>query len=299
MCCFLIKTLYATLSIVVILCTSAVHSAEIETDGQSKKYALLVGGGVSKQDTFESFYTNIEYVSDSLKQMGYRDENVKILFFGGNTPTHPIVEGDATKNGFIEELILLENEIDSNDSLIIFRAGHGIIDLVLKKYDSFPKIKDRVELEGLGNRETIAMMRFPDGDLSYFELGERLCRIKAKQIIVVLNQCFAGQFTDITKIVENSVVISETRENEFAFYQTRDTIRWKYDVWPFVKCFFDGFLHNSSKTGKKSVYYAFQYMLLCNPHIDGIPVQADRPLLKENPLIKYGSELKEGTVFIY
>ena len=109
------------LSIVAILYTYSVHSTEIEADGLLNKYALLVGGGVSKQDTFESFYTNIEYVLNSLKQMGYRDENVKILFFGGNTLTHPIVEGDATKNGFIEELILLENEIDSNDSLIIFR----------------------------------------------------------------------------------------------------------------------------------------------------------------------------------
>jgi len=284
------------LLIVVILHTYPVHSTEIETDGQPNKYALLVGGGIVKHDTFESFYTNIEY---SLKQMGYRDENVKILFFGGNTPSHPIVEGDATKTGFVEELILLENEIDSKDSLIIFRAGHGIIDLVLNKHDSFPKINDGIEFERFENRETIAMMRFPDGDLSYIEFGEKLRKIKAKQIIVVLNQCFAGQFTDITKIVKNSVVISETREVEFAFNQTRDTLKWQYDVWSFVKCFFDGFLHNSSRVGKISVWHAFQYMLLCNPHIDGIPVQADRPLLKENPKIKYGSKLKEGTVFIY
>ena len=62
-----------------------------------------------------------------------------------------------------------------------------------------------------------------------------------------------------------------------------------------MKCLFDGFLH---KEEKQSVYNAFQYMLKCNPNIEGIPIQADRPLLKENPQIKYGRDLKKGTVYI-
>ena len=49
---------------------------------------------------------------------------------------------------------------------------------------------------------------------------------------------------------------------------------------------------------KKSVFDAFQYMLSCNPNIEGIPIKADRPLLKETPMIKYGRGLRIGTVYI-
>ena len=52
------------------------------------------------------------------------------------------------------------------------------------------------------------------------------------------------------------------------------------------------------KGEKQSVFNAYQYLLKCNPYIKGVPVHADRPLLKENPQIKYGSSLKKGTVHI-
>ena len=127
------------------------------------------------------------------------------------------------------------------------------------------------------------------------EFQERLARIKAKQIVVILNQCFSGQFTDIALKLNNTVIISQA---DLAIHQTLKTLSWEHDEWPFVKCLFDGFLHNGIKEKKKSVYNAFQYMLKCNPNIEGIPIQADRPLLKENPQIKYGRGLKKGTVYI-
>lgn len=131
--------------------------------------------------------------------------------------------------------------------------------------------------------------------LSRLEFQERLARIKAKKIVVILNQCFSGQFTDIALKLNNTVIISQA---DLAIHQTIKTLRWKQDEWPFVKCLFDGFLHNGIKEEKQSVYNAFQYMLKCNPNIEGIPIQADRPLLKENPQIKYGRGLKKGTVYI-
>jgi hypothetical protein len=62
-----------------------------------KKYALLTGWGVTERDNFESFYNNIEYVYKSLKKLGYYDEDIIILFYGGKTPNHPVVEDNATK----------------------------------------------------------------------------------------------------------------------------------------------------------------------------------------------------------
>ena len=254
-------------------------------------YALLIGGGVTERDNFESYYKNIVYVSNILKKIGYRDKDIKILFYKGNTPYHPIVESEATKENFINELRELANIIDSNDSLLIFRSGHGKVNLV---FDKFANNRHGFGIESVKCIGTISFMRFPDGDISHLEFQEILKNIGAKQIVVILNQCFAGQFADITESLNNTVVISETDKSEFAI----NDLRRKSDEWAFVKCLFDGFLQNGTKGQKQSVYNAFQYMLRCNPCIEGIPVQADRPLLKEHPQIKYGSELEKGSVYI-
>lgn len=280
-------------------CISLTHSIENREAVEHKKYALLVGGGTTDYDSFNSFYKNIEYVSKALNKMGYMDNEIKILFYGGQTPDHLIVEGDATKKILLEELRHLESTVNSKDSLLIFRSGHGHINLTFEKHETISKIEDRVEFGGLKCTGTKAVMNFPDGDLGYLEFEESLRKIKAKQIIVVLSQCFAGQFADITMNLKKTVVISETGESGLAFNQTRKTIRWHHDVWPFVKCLFDGFLINSANDLKQSVSEAFLYMFSCNPYIEGIPIQADRPLMKETPVIKYGSLLIKGTVYIY
>lgn len=141
-------------------------------------------------------------------------------------------------------------------------------------------------------------MQFPDGNLSWIELREMLMGINGKQIVLILNQCYSGQFTNIALKLENMVIVTETNEIEIALNQNRKTIRWKHDEWPFVRCLFDGFLENYKRNGKHTIFDAFQYMLKCNPNVVGIPVQADRPLLKATPQIKYGKKLKIGTVFI-
>ncbi len=250
-------------------CISLTYSIENREPVKHKKYALLVGGGTTNRDSFESFYKNIEYVSKALNKMGYFDEEINILFYGGKTPDHLIVESDATKKILIEELQHLESIMDLKDSLLIFRSGHGHINLTFEKHETFSKIQDGVEFGGLKCTGTKAVMNFPDGDLSYLEFEESLGKIKAKQIIVVLSQCFAGQFVDITMNLKNTVVISETGESGLAFNQTRKTIRWQHDVWPFVKCLFDGFLINSANGVRQSVSDAFIYMFNCNPHIEG------------------------------
>ena len=264
-------------------------------NNEPQKYALLIGGGATEWDNLESFYKNIEYVSNTLRKLGYYDEDIKILFYGGRTSYHPIVEGNAFKENFINELSHLGNTIDSNDSLIIFRSGHGMVELI---YEKFPTNKNGLGIESTKCVGTEAVMKFPDGNLSYLEFQEILGRIKGKQIVVILNQCFSGQFVDIAMSLKNTVVIAETRETQLAINQTRETVRWKYEEWPFVKCLFDGFLQNVTKGQKQSVFNAYQYLLKCSPNIEGIPVKADRPLLKENPQIKYGSSLKKGTVYI-
>ena len=110
-------------------------------NNEPQKYALLIGGGATEWDNLESFYKNIEYVSNTLRKLGYYDEDIKILFYGGRTSYHPIVEGNAFKENFINELSHLGNTIDSNDSLIIFRSGHGMVELIYEKFPTTNTVK--------------------------------------------------------------------------------------------------------------------------------------------------------------
>ena len=261
-------------------------------------FALLIGGGTADFDNHSSFYKNIEYAASSLQQMGYDDKYVKILFYGGKSSSYPLVDDEATKRNVIAELRRYEKIIDEKDSLLIFRSGHGIIELVFEKYSILApngKATEKVSRKVIG---TAAVMDFSDGSLSYLQFQESLKRIKAKQIILILNQCYSGQFTEIASNVDNTLIVSETDEVGIAFYDKRKTKRWRSEVWPFVKCMFDGFLLSNYAVQQKSVFAAFEYMMLCNPNIEGLSVIPDRPLLKEIPQIKYGKGLTKGEVYI-
>jgi len=265
---------------------------------ESIKYALLIGGGLCELDNFNTFYKNIEYVANSLKQLGYNDNNVKILFYGGRSSNYPLIEEDATRSNVIAELMFYERIIDPNDSLLIFRSGHGMIELVDAKYGILSNsriVSENIIPNIIG---TVAVMSFPDGPLSYLEFQEFLGRIKARQIIVILSQCYSGQFVEITTKLANTVVVSETEEVGIAFTTNRTVKIWNHEVWPFVKCIFDGFLLGGYCESKQSVLTAFEYMLSCNPNVNGLPLKADRPLLRETPQIKYGKGLTKGAVYI-
>lgn len=274
------------------------NAQELMGHNESKKYALLIGGGTSQRDTCESYYKNIQYFAMTLKKMGYDDKNIKILFYGGRTKGHPIVEGDATKTSILNELSYFGEKIDSNDTLIIFRSGHGMVELIFEKYGILSKNERVPEIDNIKILGTAAVMIFPDGSMSYLEFQQKLEKIEGKHIVVILNQCFSGQFTDIAMNLGHTVVISETNKVEIAFKRTKKTKNSEHTVWPFVKCICDGFLKKSNGEKKQSVINAFQYMLKCNPNVNGIPIQEGRPLWKESPQIKYGSELIKGSIYI-
>ncbi len=274
------------------------YAQEVMGYNESKKYALLIGGGSSQHDTCESYYKNIQYFANTLKKLSYDDKDIKILFYGGRTQDHPIVEGDATKISVMNELSYFGEKIDSNDTLIIFRSGHGIVELIFEKYGILSKNERVPEIDNIKIFGTAAVMIFPDGSLSYLEFQQKLEKIKGKHIVVILNQCFSGQFTDITLNIKHTVVISETNEVEIAFRRKKKIKNSDHTVWPFVKCICDGFLKKSKGEKKQSVFNAFQYMLKCNPNVNGILIQDDRPLWKESPQIKYGSGLTKGSIYI-
>jgi hypothetical protein len=242
-----------------------------------QKYALIVGGGTNECDNYESFYANILYVNNVLMKLNYSDDQITVLFFGGEKSKYN--KSCATKEKFIDELWKFVDIIDSNDSLLIVRSGHGTLEFI--------------------GEATIGVMNFPDGRLSSFEFMEIIKKINAKQIVIILNQCFCGQFADISINIPNVLVVSETKGTEVAVHESRKTVRWQHKEWPFIKCLFDGFLQESKLGKKTSVFESFQYMLNCNPNTKGVPIQADRPLLKEHPIITYGTGLKKGSVYIY
>lgn len=281
-----------------ILCFYILVIALKNGPNESQKYALLIGGGVTKNDTFGGYYKNIEYVVNTLRKLGYDDGYIKILFYDGKSSGNLIIEGNATKKRVTEELSHFEKIIDSNDSLLIFRSGHGIIQLIFEKYGILSMNEHVPENGNMKVIGTASVMRFPDGSMSDLEFQEKLGRIRAKQIVVILNQCFSGGFTNIANKLDNTVIISETEEVGIAFTLKRSSKRWRYNEWPFVKCICDGFLENKRSGEKQSVFEAFNYMIKCNPYVEGVGIHPDRPLLKERPQINYGRSLKKGSVYI-
>jgi hypothetical protein len=259
----------------------------------------LIGGGTTVADDFDSYYKNIEYVDDVLRKMGYDARNVRILFFGGKTAEHTIVEGKATRENVLAEIGHLEQRITSDDTLVIFRCGHGTIELIFEKFGILNRGEQVPENEPARIIGTAAVMCFPDGCLSYLEFQEALRRIRARQIVVILNQCYSGQFTEMAAVLDNTVVVSQAGEVGIGFFCNYKTKRWQHPVWPFVKCLFDGLLLHSAGAPKRSLLDAFEYMQSCNPNVAGRSVRADRPLLKEEPQIKYGRNLQRGSVHIY
>jgi hypothetical protein len=281
----LISLFFAPLNVLPSSDIEEFKNAEENEHIQSERYALLFGGGFNNKNNLESFYTNIEYVYDALRQLGYKKKNIKTLFFGGETPKRPIIEGEATRKRLLTELDNFAAVMGSEDSLLLFRSGHGIIELVFDKHSQM-------------SPGTEAVMQLSDGCLSPTELQEKLLKIQCEQIIFILSQCFSGPFTEIAKNIDNIVIITETDALGYAIHQTQMKTGWKYAAWPFVKCLFDGFLDQNSEASARSVAYAFAYMLEKNPNIIGFPIRADRPLLKENPQIRYGKKLIKGTVYL-
>lgn len=263
----------------------ALKNTEEHEHNQSEHYAILLGGGFNRKNNLESFYRNIEYVYDTLRQLGYKKKNIKTLFWGGVTPLRPIIDGEATRKRLLTELDNLAAIVGPEDSLLLFRSGHGIIELVFDKDSEM-------------SSGTEAVMQLSDGNLGSTELQAKLENIKCKHIILILSQCFSGLFTEIAKNIDNIVIVTETDALGYAIHQTQMKTGWEYEVWPFVKCLFDGFLDRNTRAHGQSVAYAFEYMLKKNPNIIGVPIRADRPLLKENPQIRYGVKLKTGTVYL-
>jgi hypothetical protein len=281
----LISIFLAPLCILSALDKKESTSFEARKYSQPQQYALLLGGGFNSQNNLESFYKNIAYVYEALRDLGYKKENIITLFFRGATAARPIIDGEATRKRFLKELDNLAALLGPEDSLLIFRSGHGIIELVFD--------------ENLGKSNgTEAVMQLSDGNLSSTDLQAKLDKIDCKHIVLILSQCFSGLFADIARNIDNIVVVTETDALGYAIHQTQMKTGWKYEEWPFVKCLFDGFLDKNAATPSQSVAYAFAYMLKKNPNIIGVPIRADRPLLKENPQIRYGNKLTAGTVYL-
>ena len=93
-----------------------------------KKYALLIGGGTTEENSFPSFYDNIKLFNETIKKKGFEDENILILYHKGPNKQYPLSEGKATKETVKKALEELANKIEPQDKLVIFRSGHGYID---------------------------------------------------------------------------------------------------------------------------------------------------------------------------
>jgi hypothetical protein len=282
-------------------------SESANNENPQERYALLIGGGYSPNTDYNSFYANIFHVYTKLVNAGFKAENIKVLHYKGQSKNRPIVDGDATKGQIDDAVDFFASIVDENDIFLLFRSGHGTVEVIYEKYgivsEDNPIPAEETNIKSLG---TIAVMQFQDGIWTYLEFADRMKKINSNISLVVLNQCYAEEFVKVSQIVENTIIITETASYEFAFNmpKTQDGT----DIWEFVACIFEGLLASPEHTAnfnvididgdnKASVQEAFKYQIECNPNCKGMRIH-EQVYIQETPHLGFGPKFKDRQVFI-
>ena len=188
------------------------------TENCTNYYALLIDGGVDRDNNYARYWFDIAFMYTTLIEYGYRPDHIKVLMSDGtnnsavldsnniplgydrkisNTGTRydssPVnLDGNATTdetpyiytatravvNSTLESY---NNTIHSDDTLFIFTTGHGQKDT----YASATQMNNTVKLS-LWNNEY----------LTDKQIVQKLNAINCKAIIMVMEQCYGGGFYD-------------------------------------------------------------------------------------------------------
>ena len=115
------------------------------------KYSLLFVGGLCEFDNFNNFYNNIEHAANYLTQLGYDDNNVKILFYGDCSPMWE-------KSGLVKES--KKYNINGFNPDKISKGGNSFIGFGILACVSASK-SVRVGFRSSQSRERELLLKFP------------------------------------------------------------------------------------------------------------------------------------------
>ena len=161
---------------------------------KSEEYALLINGNSDyNPKTLNEDETNIINASNKLQGIGYNSKN--IITLGGDSPSESNPKShfkSGEKKSFNEAINQLKEQVDNNDTLLVYTTGHG---------DSY---------EGVGQLvlETDTKEIYELMDVR--EIVKSINKVPFGRLIYIGDQCYSGAFVDeLKKLDRNLVAVSD------------------------------------------------------------------------------------------
>ena len=170
---------------------SAEKKDPVEQPQKGKNYALMIG--INR-------YKNIDPLKTAVKDT---EEMAEVLRDVYGFETRMLLNEKATDTAILKELNNLRSRITPADRLIIYYAGHGILDKVT---DASYWLPFDAELSDDTNW------------LDTKRITDQLKRITAKQVLVIADSCYSGA---ISRDIKSDLLGGDTRENYLKKLQER------------------------------------------------------------------------------
>jgi quinol monooxygenase YgiN len=170
---------------------SAAKKDPAEQPQIGKNYALMIG--INR-------YKNIDPLKTAVKDT---EEMAEVLRDVYGFETRMLLNEKATDTAILKELNNLRSKITPADRLIIYYAGHGILDKVT---DASYWLPFDAELSDDTNW------------LDTKRITDQLKRITAKQVLIIADSCYSGA---ISRDIKSDLLGGETRDNYLKKLQER------------------------------------------------------------------------------
>ncbi|HEX3030333.1 MAG TPA: C13 family peptidase, partial [Clostridia bacterium] len=180
----------------------------------SKNYAVLISGGLA-QDGYDEFWNDLVLMWKALLDVGYRDENIFVVYGDGNDfddPARPYYSFKRFKllNGS-KRRKLTDFRADIESISYLFNSLTQNLKPSKSQPDRIPDVLSRRIINKLSSKDTLFVWTFDHGDkdgansslclmngekLSDIAFGNLIAKIKCAFKTVVMQQCFSGGFID-------------------------------------------------------------------------------------------------------
>ena len=150
-----------------------------------EKYALLINS-----DTAIRHLNNMHLAYESLKRMGFREENIIVLkctpFLTYNDPCLYKITASALKSNLIKVWKYFEQQIDEDDLLLVYVTGHGF------------------------RKDMKSWFVLEEKNVSSEEYAKEMQKIKAGTIVSILDPCHSGGFANAMRSNKRAITLTDT-----------------------------------------------------------------------------------------
>jgi hypothetical protein len=158
----------------------------LPSEGKAQeKYALLINS-----DTAVRHLDNMHLAYESLKNMGFREENIIVLkcspFLKYDDPFPYHISASALKSNLIKVWMYYEKEIDEDDLLLVYVTGHGY------------------------RKDMKSWFLMEEKNVSSEEYAKEMQKIKAGTIVSILDPCNSGGFANAMRSNRRAITVTDT-----------------------------------------------------------------------------------------